>query len=74
MNFVAKNEQLDIAKEGANITVRNCHANVVNEHLRLEVDKWAKIEPSSVEIKSVNTNNNLSDVEYELVQVRKWEA
>ena len=71
VNMVAKNEQLDIFKEGDVITVRNCHANVVNEHLRLEVDRWGKIEKSQVGIKSVNTGKNLSDVEYELVSVRK---
>ena len=54
------------------ITVRNCHANVVGEHLRLEVDRWGKIEKNnSVQISSVNTGKNLSDVEYELVSVRK---
>ena len=53
------------------ITVRNCHANVTNEHLRLEVDRWGKIEASKESVPSVNTANNLSDVEYELVSVRK---
>ncbi len=53
------------------ITVRNCHANVTGEHLRLEVDRWGKIEPSKERIDSVNTKNNLSDTEYELVPVRK---
>ena len=51
--------------------MRNAHANVVGEHLRLEVDKWGKIEDSSVNVDKVNTANNLSDVEYELVSVRK---
>ena len=37
-------EQLNIIKEGAVITIRNAHAKVHNEHLRLEVDKWAKLE------------------------------
>lgn len=48
------------------ITVRNCHAKVVNDHLRLEVDRWGKIELSKVWIQSVNTGKNLSDIEYEL--------
>ena len=68
--FFAKNEQLDQIKEGQVITVRNCHANVTGEHLRLEVDRWGKIEPSSEKIDSINTKNNLSVVEYELVSVR----
>ena len=69
--MIAKDDQLDIVKEGANITIRNAHANVVREHLRLEIDRWAKVEtaPSSVSIASVNTGNNLSEVAYELVPV-----
>ena len=67
--MVAKNEQLDIIKEGTTITIRNGHANVVGEHLRLEVDKWGKIEQSNEKVKDVNLGNNLSDVEYELVNV-----
>ena len=68
--LLAKNEQLDVIKQGATIIVRNCHANVANEHLRLEVDKWGKIEVSSEKIPSVNLQNNLSDVEYELAPAR----
>ena len=71
VKLVARDNQLDLVKEGAIITVRNAHANVVNEHLRLEVDRWGKIEPSTEKIEKVNTSNNHSDVEYELVQVRK---
>ena len=71
VKFWAKNEQLDILKEGDIVTVRNCHANVVQEHLRLEVDKWGKLEVSSEKIDKVNTTNNLSDVEYELVAVNQ---
>ena len=71
MNFVAKDEQLNLIKEGDVITVRNAHANVVGEHLRLEVDRWGKLQVSSEKIDKVNTSNNLSDVEYELVSVRK---
>ena len=48
------------------------HANVVKEHLRLEIDKWAKVEPSqSTDVTSVNLSNNASAVEYELVTVSK---
>lgn len=71
VKLIARDNQLDIIKEGSVITVRNAHANVVNEHLRLEVDRWGKIEASKERVESVNTANNLSDVEYELVQVRK---
>ena len=58
-------------KEGQIITVRNAHANVVKEHLRLEVDRWAKVEKSSESIASINLSNNASDIEYELVNVKQ---
>ena len=55
-------------KEGETITIRNAHANVVKEHLRLEIDKWAKVESSHEQVSDkVNTSKNLSDIEYELV-------
>ena len=71
VNLMAYDDQLDIVKEGAQITIRNVHANVVKEHLRLEIDKWAKVEPSSKNVPSVNLSNNASAVEYELVTVSK---
>ena len=72
VNLMAYDDQLDIVKEGAKITIRNAHANVVKEHLRLEIDKWAKVEASSFNnVASVNLSNNASAVEYELVTVSK---
>ena len=47
--------------------LRNAHANVFKEHIRLEVDKWGKIEKSSGKNIEVNLGNNLSEVAYELV-------
>jgi replication factor A1 len=69
--MMAFDEQLDIVKEGQVITIRNAHANVVKEHLRLEVDRWAKVEKSSEKITSINLSNNASDIEYELVNVKQ---
>jgi len=63
---------LDIVKEGALITIRNAHANVVREHMRIEIDRWSKVEAmTGGNIKSVNETNRLSDIEYELVPVGK---
>ena len=45
--LIAKDEQLDIVKVGASITIRNAHANVVKEHMRIEVDRWAKVEATA---------------------------
>ncbi len=67
---MAYDRQLDVIKEGAIITIRNAHAKVVKEHLRIEIDKWAKVEVSKENIKNVNLNKNLSDIEYELVTIK----
>ncbi len=67
---MAYDGQLDIIKEGAVITIRNAHAKVVKEHLRIEIDKWAKVEPSKERVQTVNLSKNLSDIEYELVSVK----
>ena len=72
--MIAKDNQLDVVEEGALITIRNAHANVVREHMRIEIDRWAKVEKTtdgSAPIKSVNLTNRLSDIEYELVPVGK---
>ena len=72
--LIAKDNQLDLVKEGAFITIRNAHANVVKEHMRIEIDRWAKVETSDnsvAKIKNVNQVNNLSEIEYELVPVGK---
>ncbi len=58
----------------AYITIRNAHANVVREHMRIEIDRWAKVEKtadSMAKIKDINLQNRLSDIEYELVPVGK---
>jgi len=72
--MIAKDNQLDVVKEGGYITIRNAHANVVREHMRIEIDRWAKVEKSAdtiEKVKSVNLSNKLSDIEYELVPVGK---
>jgi ssDNA-binding replication factor A large subunit len=72
--LIAKDEQLNLIKEGGYITIRNAHANVVKEHMRIEIDRWAKVEVSANDVpkvKSINTTNNLSEIEYELVPVNK---
>ena len=69
VKLMAFDDQLNVIKDGAAITIRNCHANVVKEHLRIDIDRWAKVEPSTFNVSKVNTTRNLSDIEYELVSV-----
>jgi replication factor A1 len=47
VKFLAKNEQIDFFKPGSVVTLRNAFSRVFNEHMRVEVDKWGKIEPST---------------------------
>jgi hypothetical protein len=39
---------VDIIKEGETIIVRNCKVPIVNQHMRMHVDAFGKIEPSNV--------------------------
>ena len=71
--LIAKDDQLKVVTPGSFITIRNAHANVVKEHLRIEIDRWAKVEKTAdvvPKVKSVKLDNNLSNIEYELVQVK----
>ena len=72
-NLIAKDRQLNLVTPGAFITIRNAYANVVKEHLQLEIDRLAKLEKTADEVtkvKSVKLDNNLSNIEYELVEVK----
>ena len=68
--LMAFDDQLNVIKVGSVITIRNAHANVVKEHLRIDVDRWAKVESSKEKVGKVNTVKNASEIEYELVSVR----
>ena len=69
--LIATDKQLEVVKEGAAITIRNSHANVVKEHLRIEIDRWAKVESCKEKVTDkVFTEKNHSDIEIELVSVR----
>lgn len=68
--MIAQDSQLQVVKQGAPITIRNAHANVVKEHLRIEIDRWAKVESAVAPVsEKVNTQKNHSDIEFELVTV-----
>jgi len=56
---------------GKIVAIRNGRSVVFKERLRLEIDRWGKItSESGVDVKDVNTKNNLSDVEYEMKVVK----
>ena len=65
--FFAKEESLNKIKEGDVFTFYNAHAAVVKEHMRIEVDKWAQLQKSTVKIGAIKLDNNLSNEEYEKI-------
>ena len=72
MDMLALNDQIDKVKVGETITVRNGLAKVLREtgRIKLIVDKWGKVETAAQDVKiaSVDSSNNISAVEYELVR------
>ncbi|XP_030462391.1 uncharacterized protein At4g28440-like [Syzygium oleosum] len=67
--FTARNEQVDMMKPGTTVILRNAKIDMFKGTMRLAVDKWGRVEvtePASFEVKE---DNNLSLVEYELVNV-----
>lgn len=76
VTFTARNEQIDLVKPGVTLVVRNCNADIYNGFMRLNVTQWGKLALHPDGIAStpaapttVNTKNNISSVEYELVSV-----
>ena len=63
-------DQIEVVQPGQTIIVRNGKVDMYKGFMRLAVDKWGKLEkapePATFE---VNEINNLSALEYELVNV-----
>ena len=60
---------VDLMNPGATLILRNAKIDMFKGSMRLAVDKWGRIEvtePANFEVKE---DNNLSLVEYELVNV-----
>ncbi|KAK4364065.1 hypothetical protein RND71_015423 [Anisodus tanguticus] len=69
--FTARNEQVDLMKPGANVILRNAKIDMFKGSMRLAVDKWGRVEVTEPADIAVNEQNNLSLVEYELVNVEE---
>lgn len=67
--FTARNDQVDIMKPGTTIIVRNAKIEMFKGTMRLVVDKWGLIEVTEPADFTVKEDNNLSLIEYELVNV-----
>lgn len=65
--ITARNEQLNVLNPGSWVTVRNGKIDMFSNRMRLVVDRWGLIESSAAQNVTVNTQNNASETEYELV-------
>ncbi|XP_020157564.1 uncharacterized protein At4g28440 [Aegilops tauschii subsp. strangulata] len=68
--FTARNGQIEMLKPGNTVIFRNARIDMFKDTMRLAVDKWGLIEvveePAGFK---VNEDNNMSEIEYELVNV-----
>ncbi|KAK8504016.1 hypothetical protein V6N13_092757 [Hibiscus sabdariffa] len=67
--FTARNDQVDLMKPGAIVVLRNAKIDMFKGSMRLAVDKWGRVEVTDPTDFAVKEDNNLSLVEYELVNV-----
>ncbi|CAA3013487.1 Hypothetical predicted protein [Olea europaea subsp. europaea] len=67
--FTARNNQVDLMKPGNTLILRNAKIDMFKGSMRLAVDKWGRIEVTEPAKFVVKEDNNLSLVEYELVNI-----
>ncbi|GIL92520.1 hypothetical protein Vretimale_19304 [Volvox reticuliferus] len=66
--FVARNEQVDVAKTGAIITLKGAKVDMYRGSMRISVD-GGQVEAGGDLQEPVNTSNNMSLLEFELVTI-----
>ncbi|CAI9111054.1 OLC1v1011188C1 [Oldenlandia corymbosa var. corymbosa] len=67
--FTARNDQVELMKPDATIVLRNAKIDMFKGSMRLAVDKWGRVEVTESASFTVKEDNNLSLIEYELVNV-----
>lgn len=67
--FTARNDQVNMVKPGSTLILRNAKIDMFKGSMRLAVDKWGLVEVTEPADFTVKEDNNLSLVEYELVNV-----
>lgn len=65
--FTARNDQVELMKEGTTVILRNAKIDMFKGSMRLAVDKWGRVEVTEPASFSVKEDNNLSLIEYELL-------
>lgn len=58
-------DTIDRVTIGNSYTVKNCYTSIFRGSLRLNLGRYGELEDTDEEIASVNTENNLSNKEYE---------
>ncbi|GIL51752.1 hypothetical protein Vafri_7674 [Volvox africanus] len=66
--FVARNEQVDVAQTGAIITLKGAKVEMYRGSMRISVD-GGQVEAGGDLQEPVNTSNNMSLLEFELVTI-----
>jgi len=69
----ARNDQIDLVKPDTTVIFRNAKIDMFKGTMRLAVDKWGRIEVTDAADFKVKEDNNMSLVEYELVDVAEEE-
>jgi len=66
--LIAQDEQVEIAQVGETLLLKNAKVDMFDGFMRLVVDRWGSIEKAKEPILEV-TNQNISEVQYELVDI-----
>ncbi|KAL1567391.1 hypothetical protein AAHA92_02876 [Salvia divinorum] len=69
--FTARNDQVEMMKPSNTVILRNAKIDMFKGSMRLAVDKWGRVEVTEPAEFVVKEENNLSLVEYELVNVEE---
>ena len=65
-NFLVRGDHTKGLEEGQIVAIRNGRSNVVQDYIRLELDRFGKISQETVTIESVDKENDISAVAYVL--------
>ncbi|XP_057810924.1 uncharacterized protein At4g28440-like [Salvia miltiorrhiza] len=67
--FSARNDQVDLAKEGNTLVLTNAKIDMFKGSMRLAVDRSGRVEVGEAAGFSVDKSNNLSLIEFERIDV-----
>ncbi|VFQ87767.1 unnamed protein product [Cuscuta campestris] len=67
--FTARNDQVDIMREGTTVLLTNARVDLFKGSMRLALDRFGRVEVTTDADFSVQTDNNLSLIEFERIVV-----